>query len=254
MTTATMQETSEYVDFWNLVLVPKFIRFRHILVEGTSNHSDQVLPTLGLEEGDRVVDIGCGFGDTAIKLARLVGNSGAVLGVDCCGAFLDFGRREAAAAGISNLTFVEADVLTHRFQPIHDACFSRFGTQFFENPVAGLRNMRAALRPGGAMTMIVWRALEDNPCMNLPKQVILRFLPAPEEDADTCGPGPFSMAQEPVVMRQLEAAGYEAIAFERVDAPVVMGKSHRRCRGLPTRDRTGGGNLSRGGHDRRAMP
>lgn len=225
MTEATKQESSEYVDFWNHVLVPKFIRFRHMLVEGTSNHSDQVLPSLGLEEGDRVVDIGCGFGDTAIELAHLVGRSGAVLGVDCCEAFLDFGRREAAAAGISNLTFVEADVLTHRFRPIHDACFSRFGTQFFENPVAGLRNMRAALRPGGKMTMVVWRALEDNPCMCLPKQVVLRFLPAPEDDADTCGPGPFSMADESVVKRQLEAAGFQSIAFERVDAPVVMGTS-----------------------------
>jgi len=123
-----MQETSEYVDFWNRVPVPRFIRFRHILVEGTSNHREQVLPTLGLKEGDRVVDIGCGFGDTAIELARLVGRSGAVLGVDCCDTFLDFGRREAAAAGVSNLTFVEADVLTHRFEPVHDACFSRFGT------------------------------------------------------------------------------------------------------------------------------
>jgi len=85
--------------------------------------------------------------------------------------------------------------------------------------------MRTALRPGGTMTMIVWRALEDNPCMNLPRQVILRFLPAPEDDADTCGPGPFSMADEPMVRQQLEAVGYEAIAFQRVDAPVVMGKS-----------------------------
>ncbi|KPP98491.1 MAG: Methylase involved in ubiquinone/menaquinone biosynthesis [Rhodobacteraceae bacterium HLUCCA12] len=224
MTTTAMQQPSDYVDFWNRVLVPKFIRFRHILSEGTSNHSAQVLPTLGLGHGDRVVDIGCGFGDTAVELARLVGNSGAVLGVDCCDAFLDFARREAAAAGITNLSFIEADVQTHRFEPIHDACFSRFGTQFFENPVAGLRNMRAALKPGGTMTMIVWRALDENPCMNLPKQVIQRYLPAPE-DGDTCGPGPFSMAEELVVRHQLEAAGYEAVTLERVDAPVVMGKS-----------------------------
>lgn len=225
MSDITAERCSELVEFWNDVLVPKFIRFRHILVGGTSHHSAQVLPTLGLEEGDRVIDIGCGFGDTAIEMAWLVGESGSVLGVDCCDAFLEYGRRDAAAAGIDNVTFLETDVQNHRFEPVHDACFSRFGTQFFDNPVAGLRNMRAALRPGGAMTMIVWRALEDNPCMNLPKQVILRYLPAPGDDADTCGPGPFSMADKNLVTKQLEAAGYEAIAFERVDAPVMMGET-----------------------------
>lgn len=225
MTASAALHNSELVDFWARILVPKFIKFRHILVEGTSNHSAQVLPTLGLKEGDRVVDIGCGFGDTAIEMARLVGMTGSLLGLDCCEAFLEYGRRDAAAAGITNLTFVEADAQAYRFEPIHDACFSRFGTQFFEHPVAGLRNMRTALKPGGAMTMIVWRALEDNPCMNLPRQVVARYLPALAENADTCGPGPFSMANEAMVRRQLEIAGYESITFERIDAPVTMGKS-----------------------------
>jgi ubiquinone/menaquinone biosynthesis C-methylase UbiE len=201
------ESRGEYIDFWNEILVPKFIRWKHIIVDGLTLLSAAVFPTLQVKPGDKVVDAGCGFGDTAIQLARRVGPSGSVLAVDCCGAFLEYGRRDAAAGGIGNVTFLDVDVQTHVFEPIHDFCFSRFGTQFFENPVAGLRNMRTSLRPGGLMTMIVWRELGDNPWLGVPKEVILRHLPPPGENARTCGPGPFSMADPEVVTKQLEIAG-----------------------------------------------
>ncbi len=215
---------SEYVDFWNEVLVPKFIRWKHIVVDGLTLHSAAIFPTLPVKEGDKVVDAGCGFGDTAIELARRVGPAGSVLALDCCDAFLEYGRKDAKAAGIGNVTFLDEDVQTYRFAPVHDFCFSRFGTQFFENPVAGLRNMRASLKPTGIMTMIVWRSLADNPWLGLPKDAILKFLPAPGDDARSCGPGPFSMADTGVVTKQLEIAGYKDISFERVDADVLVGR------------------------------
>ena len=196
---------SQYVEFWNNVLVPKFVRWRHILVDGLTLHSAKVFPSLKVRQGDAVIDAGCGFGDTAIELARLVGPSGSVLGIDCCYGFLDYGRRAAEAAGLANIKFLEADVQTYPFKPVHDFCFSRFGTQFFENPVAGLRNMRASLKPGGTMTMIVWRGVKDNPWLGLAKETTLKFLPPPGENAQTCGPGPFSMADTGVVTKQLES-------------------------------------------------
>jgi SAM-dependent methyltransferase len=147
-----------------------------------------------------------------------------VLGVDCCDGFLDYGRQDAKAAGLTNVNFLEADVQTYPFQPVHDFCFSRFGTQFFENPVAGLRNMRKSLRPDGTMTMIVWRGINDNPWLGFAKQIVLQYLPPPGENAQTCGPGPFSMADTGVVTRQLEIAGYRDIQFERIDAQVFVGK------------------------------
>src|ERR1700752_2545451 len=67
---------SEYVDFWNAVLVPKFVRWRHIIVDGLTLHSAKIFPSLAVKPGDKVVDAGCGFGDTAIQLARLIGPSG----------------------------------------------------------------------------------------------------------------------------------------------------------------------------------
>ena len=77
------RQHSQYIDFWNSVLVPKFIRWKHIIVDGLTLHSEAIFPTLQVKPGDKVVDAGCGFGDTAIKLARLVGPSGSVLAVAC---------------------------------------------------------------------------------------------------------------------------------------------------------------------------
>ena len=217
--------SNEFVDFWNDVLVPKFIKYRHILVGGLTHHSEKIFPTLEISEGDKAVDVGCGFGDTAIQIAKRVGPEGSVLGMDCCKTFLEFARADAKAAGISNVTFVEGDVQGYPFEPVHDFCFSRFGTQFFENPVAGLRSMRTSLKPGGIMTMIVWRTIDDNPWLGMPKQVILQHLPPPGDDARTCGPGPFSMADQEMVTKQLEIAGYDDIQFARIDAPLMVGNT-----------------------------
>jgi ubiquinone/menaquinone biosynthesis C-methylase UbiE len=226
MSTAPAAASSnEFVDFWNDILVPKFTKYRHILVGGLTHHSERVFPKLEVHQGDTVVDVGCGFGDTAIELAKRVGPDGSVLGIDCCDAFLEFGRADAEAAGVKNVTFVEGDVQGYPFEPVHDFCFARFGTQFFENPVAGLRSMRSSLKPEGIMTMIVWRSIDDNPWLGMPKEIVLRFLPPPGEDARTCGPGPFSMANQEMVTKQLEIAGYDEIEFERIDAPLMVGNS-----------------------------
>ena len=227
---ATMQsnennQSNQYVDFWNDVLVPKFVKYKHILVDGLTHHSEAIFPSLPVKEGDTVLDVGCGFGDTAIKLARRVGESGKVVGLDCCEAFLDYGRKEANDQGLRNVSFVNGDALLYPFKPEYDFVFSRFGTMFFANPVAGLRNMRKALKPGGIMTHIVWRTRSDNPWLSMAKDVVLKFLPPPGEDALTCGPGPFSMADEMTVSKMMEIAGYTDVSFKRVDAPVLVGRS-----------------------------
>jgi SAM-dependent methyltransferase len=216
--------TSQSVDFWNRILVPKFTKYRHILVDGLSLHSARIFPSLQVRSGDRVVDVGCGFGDTAIELARRVGPKGSVLGIDCCNAFLEAARNDAKKAGIANATFVEGDIQVYPFRAEHDFCFSRFGTQFFDNPVQGLRNMRRSLKPKALMTMIVWRTIDDNPWLGVPKKVVLDYLPPVKEGVPSCGPGPFSMADPEVVSIQLKAAGYDQMEFERIDASVMVGR------------------------------
>ena len=214
----------EFTAFWNDVLVVKFDRFRNILMDGLSYHSREPFRTLAVPPGSKVLDVGCGWGDTAIELARMTGPSGSVLGLDCCDAFLDKGRADARAAGLANVSFVAADVQTYRFTREFDLCFSRFGMMFFSNPVVAMRNVRSALKPGGRLVFITWRTIADNPWLGVPKDVVLEFLPPPGEDAATCGPGPFSMANADTVSAQLRSAGFVDISFTRLDGPVMVGR------------------------------
>ena len=216
-------EDTEFVKFWNEVLAPKFIRFKHILVDGLTQHSEAIFPKLPVQKGDRVLDVGCGFGDTAIKLANLVGPTGYVAGIDCCAAFHAYARKKAEAQGIANISFQRGDAEIALPVNKYDFVFARFGTMFFTNPVAARRNMRKALRPGGRMVHIVWRDRKDNPWLSVAKNVVLEYLPAPGEDAQTCGPGPFSMSDEQMVRGMMQSAGYEEIEFHRVDAQVLVG-------------------------------
>jgi SAM-dependent methyltransferase len=214
---------SAFVQFWNEVLAPKFIRFRHILVGGLTLHSEAIFPNLAVRKGDRALDVGCGFGDTAIKLAKLVGPEGEVVGVDCCDAFLELAEKDIKASGCKNIRLMRGDAEVSLPADAFDFVFARFGTMFFANPVAGLRNMRRSLKPGGRMVHIVWRNRADNPWLSMARDVVLGFLPPPGPDALTCGPGPFSMSDETTVRAMMKAAGYSDVEFRRVDAPVFVG-------------------------------
>jgi len=221
----TVASNDEFTAFWNDVLAVKFERFRDILLAGLGSHSIRPLAALRLQQGAKALDVGCGWGDTAIELARKVGPTGSVVGLDCCDAFMEKGRRDAACEGLDNVRFIEADVQTFQFDPEFDFAFSRFGMMFFSNPVAAMRNVRSALKPGAQLMFITWRRIEDNPWAMIPKKIMLDFLPPPGDDAQTCGPGPFSMANPDVVSAQLRSAGFTDIAFQRTDVPVMVGRT-----------------------------
>lgn len=221
----TPPAASPLVDFWNEVLAPKFTRYRHILVGGLSWHSASIMPTLEVAPGDCILDVGCGFGDTAVILGNRVGSTGSVLGVDCCKSFIAQAWDHAEKNWTSNVGFAVGDIERGVKGGPYDFVFSRFGTMFFANPVTGLRAMRAALKPGGKMAHIVWRARADNPWLNEAANIVQQFLPKPGEDARTCGPGPFSMSDEASTRAMMAAAGFTGISFRRIDAKVMVGRT-----------------------------
>jgi ubiquinone/menaquinone biosynthesis C-methylase UbiE len=228
MQSDTLEDT-DFVKFWNAVLEPKFTRYRHILQGGLSRHSAAVLPKLPLKAGMAVLDVGCGWGDMSLQVAEAVGPTGRVVGIDCVDAFLEEARKDAVAKGLTNVTFVRGDAEVALPENEFDYVIARFGTMFFTNPVAALRRMRLALKPGGQMTHIVWRRREDNPAWQQAKEIALRHLPPPGADADTCGPGPFSMANQETTGLMMKSAGFEDVSFTRVDEKILIGTTLEEC-------------------------
>src|SRR5262245_24095976 len=107
-----MDPNAEAIEAWNTVLFEKFERFRPVLVGGLSSHGDQLLHRHPPAPGWRVLDVGCGYGDTTQQIAALVGPKGEATGVDCAANFIDVARREAEIAGVKNATFSTIDVQT----------------------------------------------------------------------------------------------------------------------------------------------
>jgi SAM-dependent methyltransferase len=215
------------IEAWNTVLFDKFVRFKHLLVEGLAGHSDEALARHRPARGARVLDIGCGFGDSTLRIVAGVGPEGRAAGVDCARNFVDAATRDAAQAGAANARFFVADVQWDDLQGPYDSAFSRFGTMFFSMPGAALRNIRRALVPGGGLTMIVWRRREDNPWLYDAERCVKAIVPlVSHEDSDQvhCGPGPFSMAGPDMVSDLLHGAGYDRIAFERFDTDICIGR------------------------------
>ena len=222
-----MSSNDVVVEAWNTVLFDKFVRFKHLLVAGLAGHSDEVLRRNTYPAGARVLDVGCGFGDSTIRIAQLVGPGGEALGVDCAENFVRAAQREAAEAGVSNARFFTADVQSDDLRGPYDGAFARFGTMFFMMPGVALRNIRAALKPGGVLTQIVWRKREDNPWLHDAELKVREIVPVvSHEDTDQvhCGPGPFSMSGPDLVSSMLVSAGYTGVSFERFDTDICIGR------------------------------
>jgi SAM-dependent methyltransferase len=221
-----LPENEEAQRAWDGVLFDRFVRFKHLIVSSLALHGAEAMRAFPPAEGDRVLDVGCGFGDTTLQLGALVGPSGSALGVDVAPRFIQVAEADARELGATNVRFAVADVQASPFDETFDYAFSRFGTMFFASPVAGLRNVRAALAPGGLLCSIVWRRREDNEWMYRAEQIVKPLVEIPEEtDEARCGPGPFSLANADTVSTILQSAGFVDVALHRRDLPLKIGST-----------------------------
>jgi SAM-dependent methyltransferase len=225
MTTPTSRPNAGTIEAWNTILFEKFRRYEHLLIEGLGQHGSRLFEQYPPLRGAKVLDVGCGMGDTTVQIAQLVGEGGEAVGVDCADNFIEVSSARADEHGARNVRFLCRDVQSDDLDGPYDAAYSRFGTMFFDSPVAALRNIRKALRPGAKLHMSVWRKRQDNPCFYVAQQVVERFITDEDKATDqvTCGPGPFSMAGPDMVSDQLMAAGFTEPQFLRFDAPLCIG-------------------------------
>jgi len=207
------------IDYWNTTAGETWAQFNDQL--------DRQLEPLGLEairalapaRGERVLDIGCGCGQTTLELARRVGPTGVAVGVDISRPMLDVARNRASASDGAPASFLEFDAQTGALGQTFDAAFSRFGVMFFADPAVAFANIRRALKPGGRLAFVCWRAFADNPWMRAPFEAAQPFLP-PSPPPDPTAPGPFAFADADRMRSILGDAGFSDIAIEPFDTTI----------------------------------
>jgi len=165
--------------------------------------------------GSTVIDVGCGCGATTIELARAVGPSGRVIGLDISQPMLSLAA--ARLRDFPNTTCTLGDAADLPLDGLNaELIVSRFGVMFFGDPVAAFTNLRAGLVPGGRLRFACWRPITENPWLQIPLHAVYEHaprLPKPEPEE----PGPFAFADTDRVTRILTSAGFTAPTFTPLD-------------------------------------
>jgi SAM-dependent methyltransferase len=173
--------------------------------------------------GESVIDVGCGCGGSTLLLADQVGPSGSALGVDISEPMLGLAKRRAAK--LDNVRFERADAASYAFAGDADLLFSRFGCMFFGDAPRAYVNLRRALKPGGRLLFMAWRAPAQNPWYELPLSAAERALNHTRVAVEPGAPGPFSLANADHTRALLAGAGFSAIDVQPFDAELELSTS-----------------------------
>jgi SAM-dependent methyltransferase len=212
---------AEQAEDWNGASGREFIEQRERHERMLGRLTARLLAAAQIHDGENVLDVGCGCGDTTILAARAAGR-GHALGADLSRIQVAEARRLAAAAGVANARFEVADAQVHPFGAgTFDVVLSKFGVMFFDDPAAAFANLRKALRRGGRLAFVCWRARDENPLFTIGFAEAAAGFGLREP---TGSPAAFSLAGTGRVCALLSGAGFRDIEFAQVDEPMLIAR------------------------------
>ncbi len=220
-------DNSEQIRDWDGPVGERWAAEQETLDQLTAPYGEAALKAADARRGERVIDIGCGCGDTSLTLARAVEADGAVLGVDVSGPMLDVARRRAAAAGLRQVRFEQADASSARLPDGQDLLFSRFGVMFFAAPVPAFAHLRRALKDTGRLAFVCWQGPKENPWAMVPIAAARAALGVTQPPADPHAPGPFAFGDANRVRMILLEANFRDVVAEPFESPMPLGSTAR---------------------------
>ncbi len=207
--------SSDGRDYWNSEVGQTWARMDEVLAATHAPVTDLLLSRAAISTGERVLDIGCGAGQSTRRAALACGPSGSVTGADLSRAMLDRARMRGVVAGAAPIRYLERDVEADAFPPASfDLVLSQFGVMFFEDSAAAFARIRACVAPAGRIVFVAWAAADENPWFCLPRAVAVAELGPVESNDDA--PGPMAFRDRGRVEGYLRAAGWQDVASAAV--------------------------------------
>lgn len=207
----------DQIEYWNDNAGLKWAEQQDVMDAMLAPVTSLLMDAVAISPGERVLDIGCGTGETSL----IAIDAGAdVTGVDISEPMLNLARSRADGGA----KLLLADASEYRADEGFDVIMSRFGVMFFDDPVAAFTNIKANLNPGGRMVFACWQSPKLNHWVIVPMQAIKPLLPeAPETDPHA--PGPFAFADADRLTGILTEAGFNDVSMTPHSMDICMSQS-----------------------------
>ena len=213
-------DNSEQIAYWNSGAGELWVSAQQQMDAMLAPLSAVLVAKANVRPGERVIDIGCGCGDTSIAVAQ---QGGSVWGVDISEPMLDIAKQRAT--GLDSVAFSQTDAAIQAYTPDHDLVLSRFGVMFFADPIAAFTQIRTALNDSGRMVFVCWQAPKDNAWMSVVGRAVQSFMPEVGAPDDPQAPGPFAFADADGLREILVSAEFNEIEIEPLERELTLGRN-----------------------------
>lgn len=181
--------------------------------------TDAMLAMVEVGQGQTVLDVAAGAGDQTLDIAARVGAGGTVVATDISSGILNYALGNAVQAGHANVRIHVADAENLGLaDATFDAAVCRLGLMFLPDPLAGLKSIHRALKPGGRFCAMVFAGPEMNPCLRILMSTAMRH--AGIAPSDPFRPGTLVSLGKPGLLDDLmQQAGFRSVATTRMEVP-----------------------------------
>ncbi len=191
-----------------------------LLVKGAAPVTQRMLQLSQISAGSRLLDIASGTGEPSISAAKIVGQSGQVIGTDLVEEMLMVAREKVSAAALSNIEYhcMDAEMLDFA-DASFDAVTIRWGLMFMPEPQACLNLSHRLLKENGRISIACWSEVEKNPFVGVMMKSLAHYMELPKQPAGA--PGIFAFSDPQRLHDVIKAAGFKNIELEEIEIDVI---------------------------------
>ena len=205
---------TEQYEYWNEKTGPKWVKYDDAMNERFSILTNELFSRANIKNSEKILDIGCGGGETTFQASKLLNKEGYVLGADISNTLLDHAKSKFS--NIDIIDFINCDVQNYQFEKNYfNKVISRFGVMFFENPFHAFQNIYSSMQINGSLNFVCWTNIMENEYFTEGMDIITKYTNESFTEITT-EPGPFAFNDEAYIREILEYSGFKNVKIDKI--------------------------------------